>query len=242
MPRSVGIGWLIVGLATCAGCGGTAGSNNSSANSCSDSTFTAAVSPRLDALDRAVLLVDAGHGNVDVLASGAPKLAATSRLLREAAQNNGPCRPQLVKARELVLVATRDLLRAGHQLGLLTDAIRKGKTSGSLESDFLGNYSGGVQEFQEALASLRQAGVPGLVSASDGRGIFNEAGCANCHTFAAAGARGTVGPNLDQGRPSRSTIVSAVTYGQGTMVSFGGTLSAAQIQAVADFVSQHAGK
>jgi mono/diheme cytochrome c family protein len=147
-----------------------------------------------------------------------------------------------VKAKEFVLVATNDLLRAGHQLGLLTDAIRKGKSSGSLQSDFLGSYSGGTQEFQDALASLRQAGVPGLVSASDGRGIFKEAGCANCHTLAAAGARGTVGPNLDQGRPLKPAIVSAVTYGRGTMVSFGGMLSAAQIQAVADFVSQHAGK
>ena len=92
------------------------------------------------------------------------------------------------------------------------------------------------------LVSLGQADVPGLVRASDGKGIFKEAGCANCHTLAAAGARGTVGPNLDQGRPSKSMIVSAVTYGQGTMVSFGGKLSAVQIQAMADFVSQHAGK
>jgi mono/diheme cytochrome c family protein len=80
------------------------------------------------------------------------------------------------------------------------------------------------------------------VSASDGKGIFKEAGCANCHTLAAAGARSKVGPDFDRSRPSKSTIVRAVTYGQGTMVSFGGTLSAAQIQAVADFVSRHAGK
>jgi len=162
--------------------------------------------------------------------------------LHEASQNNVPCRSELVKARGLVLVATRDLSRAGRQLRSLTDALRKGKASGSLESDFLGSYSGGTQEFQDALASLRQAGGQTLVNASDGKGIFKEAGCANCHTLAAAGARGTVGPNLDQVRPSKSTIARAVRYGQGTMVSFGGTLSAAQIQAVADFVSRRAGK
>jgi cytochrome c6 len=235
--------WLIVGLATCAGCGSSAGNNKSSAaSSCSDSTFTTAVSARLAALDNAVLVVDAGHWNVAALAKGAPRLTATSSLLHEASQNNVPCRSELVKARGLVLVATRDLSRAGRQLRSLTDALRKGKASGSLESDFLGSYSGGTQEFQDALASLREAGGPRLVSASDGRGIFNQAGCANCHTLAAAGARSKVGPNLDRSRPSKSMIVRAVTYGQGTMVSFGGTLSAAQIQAVADFVSRNAGK
>jgi mono/diheme cytochrome c family protein len=80
------------------------------------------------------------------------------------------------------------------------------------------------------------------VSASDGKGIFKESGCANCHTLAAAGARGTVGPNLDELKPSKSTVAGALTNGQGTMVSFRGKLSAAQIQAVADFVSQSAGK
>ena len=233
--------WLIVGLAA-AGCGSTTGSKKSPvASSCSDSNFTAAVSPRLAALDTAVLVVDAGHGNVDVLARGAPKLASAARLLRKAAQDNRPCRPRLVKARGLVLVATRDLSRAGRQLGLLTDAIRKGKTSGGLESEFLGSYYGGAREFQNALASLRRSGVQ-LVSASDGKGIFKEAGCANCHTLAAAGARGTVGPNLDEQQPSKPAIVNALTIGQGTMLSFGGKLSAAQIQAVADFVSQNAGK
>jgi hypothetical protein len=128
----------------------------------------------------AVLVVDAGHGDVDVLARGAPRLAAAARLLREAAQGSQPCRPRLVKVRGLVLVATRDLSRAGRQLVLLTDALRKGKPSVDvLQSDFLGSYYGGTQEFQDALASLRHAGVPGLVSANDGKGVFKEAGCAN---------------------------------------------------------------
>lgn len=235
--------WLMIGLAACAGCGGTAGGDKSSvAKTCSDSTFTAAVSLRLAALDRAVLVVDAGHGNVDALARGAPTLASAARLLRAAAQNSRPCSPRLVKARGLVLVATRDLSRAGRELGSLTDAIRKGKAYDSLEGNFLASYYGGTREFQNALAALRRAGAPGLVSASDGKGIFKEAGCSNCHTLAAAGARGTIGPNLDEQQPSKPEIVKALTDGQGTMVSFRGKLSTAQIQAVAGFVSQNAGK
>ena len=111
-----------------------------------------------------------------------------------------------------------------------------------MQSKFLASYYGGAQEFQNALTSLRRAGLPGLVSASDGKGIFTEAGCAKCHTLAAAGARGTVGPNLDQQQPSKPTIVAALTSGQGRMVSFRGKLSAAQVQAVADFITQNAGK
>jgi cytochrome c6 len=141
-----------------------------------------------------------------------------------------------------VLAAAKDLSRAGHQLGLLINAIQQGRAYDSLQSKFLGSYYGGVQEFQTALVSLRRAGVPGLVTASDGKDIFKEAGCASCHTLAAAGATGTVGPNLDEQQPSKTKIVNAITDGQGTMVSFEGKLSAAQIQAVADFVSQTAGK
>jgi mono/diheme cytochrome c family protein len=90
--------------------------------------------------------------------------------------------------------------------------------------------------------SLRAAGVRGLVSATDGKSIFTEAGCATCHTLAAARASGTVGPNLDEAKPLKSDVVSAVTDGSGVMVSFKGTLSAAQIRAVAEFVSKNTSK
>jgi len=242
MP-SRAVWWLIVGLAACAGCGGTTTEDEApTAASCSDSAFTEAVSPRLAPLDTAVLVVDAGHGNVDALAAGAPALSLAARQLREAAKDNRPCSPQLVKARGLVLAAARDLSGAGHELKLLTDAIRKEKAYSDLESRFLTDYYNGSGEFQDALASLRKAGGPGLVSASDGKGVFEEAGCANCHTLAAAGASGTIGPDLDAAKPSRDLVIDAVTNGQGVMLSFEGKLSVDQIQAVADFVSRSAGK
>jgi cytochrome c6 len=76
---------------------------------------------------------------------------------------------------------------------------------------------------------------------TDGKTIFTQS-CAQCHTLADAGTTGTVGPNLDQSRPSKELVVDRVTNGRGAMPSFKGTLDEAQIQAVADYVSSAAGK
>jgi mono/diheme cytochrome c family protein len=77
---------------------------------------------------------------------------------------------------------------------------------------------------------------------TDGAAIFKGAGCAGCHTLAAAGSTGTTGPNLDQLKPSEPTVAHQVTVGGGVMPSFQGKLSPAQIQAVAKYVSSSAGK
>jgi mono/diheme cytochrome c family protein len=76
----------------------------------------------------------------------------------------------------------------------------------------------------------------------DGESIFASAGCGGCHTLAAAGSGGTVGPNLDEAKPSLDLAVDRVTNGQGGMPSFKGQLSDEQILAVAKFVSENAGK
>jgi mono/diheme cytochrome c family protein len=77
---------------------------------------------------------------------------------------------------------------------------------------------------------------------TNGAAIFKGAGCAGCHTLAAAGATGTVGPNLDQLKPSTSVVAHQVIVGGGAMPAFQGKLSPAQIQAVARYVSSSAGK
>jgi cytochrome c6 len=76
---------------------------------------------------------------------------------------------------------------------------------------------------------------------TDGKSIFT-ANCASCHTLADAGTTGTVGPNLDQARPSKDLAVDRVTNGKGAMPSFKDSLDAQQIQAVADYVAGAAGK
>jgi mono/diheme cytochrome c family protein len=77
---------------------------------------------------------------------------------------------------------------------------------------------------------------------NEGKQIFASAGCAGCHTLADAGSSGTVGPNLDEAKPSKDLVVDRVTNGRGGMPSFKGQLSAAEIQRVADYVSSVAGK
>ena len=78
--------------------------------------------------------------------------------------------------------------------------------------------------------------------AAKGKEIFTTtAGCAACHTLSAAGSTGTVGPNLDDSKPSFELAVTRVTKGQGGMPSFADQLSAQQIADVAQFVSESAG-
>jgi mono/diheme cytochrome c family protein len=79
---------------------------------------------------------------------------------------------------------------------------------------------------------------------TDGAKIFKGAGCSGCHTLAAAGATGTVGPNLDQlaSKLTLAIVARQVTNGGTVMPAFKGKLSPAQIQAVAKYVSSSAGK
>jgi cbb3-type cytochrome c oxidase subunit III len=70
-----------------------------------------------------------------------------------------------------------------------------------------------------------------------GEQVFTSAGCGSCHTFAAAGSSGTIGPNLDEAMPSKELAVERVTNGMGAMPSFKGQLSEAEIEAVASYVS-----
>ena len=45
---------------------------------------------------------------------------------------------------------------------------------------------------------------------TDGEAIFKGAGCAGCHTLSAAGSTGTIGPNLDQLKPSTAVVAHQV--------------------------------
>jgi mono/diheme cytochrome c family protein len=78
--------------------------------------------------------------------------------------------------------------------------------------------------------------------AVNGKSVFETAGCSGCHTLKDAGATGTVGPDLDQLKPSKATVAHQVETGGGAMPSFKGRLSQAQIQAVAGYVASVAGK
>ena len=86
-----------------------------------------------------------------------------------------------------------------------------------------------------------QAAGGGQGGATDGKTVFTS-NCAGCHTLAAAGTSGTVGPNLDQSRPSRNEAEQKVRKGGGGMPAFEGRLTDQQIQAVAEYVATNAGR
>jgi mono/diheme cytochrome c family protein len=74
-----------------------------------------------------------------------------------------------------------------------------------------------------------------------GASVFASAGCGGCHTLKAAQATGSVGPDLDQVKPSAAAVTQIVHSGGGGMPSFSGRLSDAEIAAVASYVSGAAG-
>ncbi|MDH4345825.1 MAG: c-type cytochrome [Thermoleophilia bacterium] len=77
---------------------------------------------------------------------------------------------------------------------------------------------------------------------AEGKRLFMTVGCAGCHALADAGASGSVGPNLDEARPSKDRVVAQVSNGGITMPSFSRRLTRDQIEAIATYVSTVAGR
>lgn len=75
----------------------------------------------------------------------------------------------------------------------------------------------------------------------DGKQIFVDAGCGNCHTLAAAGTNGGSGPTLTNFKASKEEVATQVANGGGGMPAFSGDLTAKQIDAVAEFVAANDG-
>ena len=66
--------------------------------------------------------------------------------------------------------------------------------------------------------------------------------CGSCHTMAAAGASGKVGPDMDQLRPGPDLVNAQVTNGGGGMPAFKGKLTPEQITELSNYVADNAGK
>jgi cytochrome c oxidase subunit 2 len=100
-------------------------------------------------------------------------------------------------------------------------------------------------------------GGGGGAEETDGKTLFTSAAkpsaCSSCHTLADAGATATIGPNLDQVVPKLSAAEvkqsiedpnAKITegYQPDIMPNFGDTLSAAQVDALAKYLKEVAGK
>ena len=70
-----------------------------------------------------------------------------------------------------------------------------------------------------------------------GKDVFlNKAVCSTCHTLADAGSNGQIGPNLNEIRPDKMTVMNAVTNGIGVMPNYEDQLTPEEIEAVAHYV------
>jgi cytochrome c551/c552 len=95
-------------------------------------------------------------------------------------------------------------------------------------------------------------------NAANGKAVFTgSSGCSGCHTFTAAGATGTVGPNLDSlssdaqkaGQPLDQFVMTSITdpnkfiapgFSAGTMpTTFGTTLSQSDLADLVAFITQN---
>jgi len=103
-------------------------------------------------------------------------------------------------------------------------------------------FAGGVLVGQSRSGGGTAPGTTAAIDVSPasvaaGKAVYVSAGCGACHVLAAAGSKGTVGPNLDDVKPDAQRVVGVVTHGKGVMPPFGKRLSPVQIEHVAAFVS-----
>ncbi len=86
--------------------------------------------------------------------------------------------------------------------------------------------------------SVETGGSAGAITgdAEAGATVFADSGCGNCHTLAAAGSTGTVGPVLDTAKPAAALVIDRVTNGLNGMPAYP-QLDEQQIADVAAFVA-----
>lgn len=105
-----------------------------------------------------------------------------------------------------------------------------------------------VQLMVAALLAPGASGQPVTQAAEQppleqGRALFTKGtvpACSLCHALKAAGSEGAVGPSLDDLKPDAARVARAMRDGIGLMPSHRGTLSDAQILAVAECVAKAA--
>lgn len=84
-------------------------------------------------------------------------------------------------------------------------------------------------------------GIAAEGAATEGKKVFTGGttpSCAICHALRDANATGNIGPDLDALKPDAARVRNAVQKGFENMPAFGHVLSAAQIDAVSQYVEQ----
>ena len=96
---------------------------------------------------------------------------------------------------------------------------------------------------QTAAQTAAPAAAPDAAKLQKGKEVFDNYGCGSCHSLAAAGATGHVGPSFDgDSNLTEDFVINRVTNGQGAMPSFSGQMSTDEMAAVAAYVVHSAAK
>jgi mono/diheme cytochrome c family protein len=82
--------------------------------------------------------------------------------------------------------------------------------------------------------------LPAGAGGDDPKLMF-ESNCGNCHVLADAGTSGTIGPNLDQSKPTLQKAITQITNGGGGMPPFKVQLTQQQIRALAQYIVRATG-
>jgi cytochrome c6 len=82
--------------------------------------------------------------------------------------------------------------------------------------------------------------LPAGAGGNDPKLLF-ESNCGSCHVLADAGTTGTIGPNLDQAKPTLQRAITQITNGGGGMPPFKGQLTQEQIRALARYIVRASG-
>lgn len=91
------------------------------------------------------------------------------------------------------------------------------------------------------ILAIAAAAAPLAPAEELGKEVFTriaEPSCALCHTLEAAGAKGKLGPSLDELKPDEARALQALRQGVGVMPSYADKLSAQEIAAVARYVAE----
>jgi cytochrome c2 len=84
-----------------------------------------------------------------------------------------------------------------------------------------------------------------LTEHESGRAVFVRMGCGSCHTLAAAGSAGSIGPNLDErlGRHTRASLIAQITAPRSDAdgfdmmpTDFGSRMSAGELDSLVRFL------
>lgn len=126
----------------------------------------------------------------------------------------------------------REVVR--HQIDFPTPPMPEDLVEGE-DADAVAAYVAEVVTNPEAKVSL-----PAGAGGEDPKLLF-ESNCGSCHVLADAGTSGTIGPNLDQAKPTLQRAITQITNGGGGMPAFKGELTAAQIRALARYVVRASG-